>query len=188
MLGKKDPSKSYQQITKIFGTGTVGEALQNCEQEGKSVLFNCLIILLSLLLPSLSLDLQTLTSTPLAAFTSSESLIAYMDNIIKYGVAAQLARGLIHTIGNSGSGKSSLVNTMNKFLENPKKVPTPVLTQNSLLIETQVMEVYSDLSLQYDGSFKLNYRDRLFTYERGEENRDPRTVKMNIFDLGGHSV
>ena len=195
LLSNEDPSESYEQITTIFDTGTVKEALQKCDREGKRVVFNCLTILLSLLLPSLSSHLQTLTSTPLASFTSSESLLSYMDNIIKYGVAAQLTRGLIHTVGNTGCGKSSLVNTLKKCLENPHQDPTPVLSQdNNHLKETQVLEVYSDVSFQHDDILKLLKRDRLFSIEKQpstiekERRRYSRPVKMNIFDLGGHTV
>ena len=49
-----------------------------------------------------------------------------------------------------------MVNTFKSFVESPSKEPTSVLTKpGDELIETQVSEVYDDLSLEQEKTFKV---------------------------------
>ena len=53
----------------------------------------------------------------------------FITALIKSGVAAEVERGLIFVVGNSGVGKTSLVNTLDHFVKNPTENPESKLTK-----------------------------------------------------------
>ena len=58
-------------------------------------------------------------------------------------------------MGNTNAGKSSLVNTFVRFMDNPSERPVSVLTQDHLdLKETEVTEIYD--TAQLPGAQKLD--------------------------------
>ena len=86
------------------------------------------------------------------------------------------------------------------FTENPLKEPKPVLSENdSLLTETQLVEVYSGVKLRHGDNLTLgiwspgrDHGHQLMTFTKNtsdtsQQKNFQKTVKMNIFDLGGHS-
>ena len=79
----------------------------------------------------------------------------YLNALIKSGVAADVERGVVYVMGNTSVGKTSLVNTLKHYIENPTEEPVPILAQkDNKLIETKVLEIYSDVNLR--GSRELD--------------------------------
>ena len=63
---------------------------------------------------------------------------------------------MVFVLGNTGTGKTSLVKTFESLVKSPSKEPTSVLTKpGDHLIETQVLEVYDELSMNKDKTYKV---------------------------------
>ena len=94
-----------------------------------------------------------------------------------------------------GAGKTSLVNTLNKYIQNPTDNPESVLSEdNEDLIETKVLQIYDDITLK---NMRLcvkveeNMHPKLVSFREAVEGYlDPRNSKrqsLKIMDLGGHT-
>ena len=86
-------------------------------------------------------------------------------------------------------GKTSLVNTFKRFLENPGKKPSSVLTQKSdKLIETQVLEFYDNLSMKQEQSpgveLEGSQPSLVHFKENGKDNGKNLGLQLKIIDLG----
>ena len=107
-------------------------------------------------IPDFEKSFQSLETIPLDRFSNPKEVLTFVDALIDSGMAAQVERGLIFVLGNTNTGKTSLVNTFKSFVENPSKEPTSVLTKpGDDLIETQVLELYDNLSLEQEKKFKV---------------------------------
>ena len=101
------------------------------------------LILMNLLMPEMAASLATLATVPLHNFPTSKEVVTYLEALIKSGVAAEMERGLAFVLGNTGTGKTSFVNTLQTFAENPTSYPKAWLTEEHTdKLETQILEVY----------------------------------------------
>ena len=155
----------------------------------------CLFILKQIFPEKIDL-LKTLSSSPMDNFGSMADILRFVDAIIKSGLAAQERNGLIFTLGNTGVGKSSLVNTMKRFLDNPLEDPRPVLAeQHKELLETQVLEMYQDMGLHSAKKFGYQVKDvfsKPILIKFSEVIESAKVAERNgkyglkIVDMGGH--
>ena len=107
-------------------------------------------------IPDFEKALDSLETIPLDRFSNPKEVLTFVDALINSGIAAQVERGLIFVLGNTNTGKTSLVNTFKSFVESPSMEPTSVLTEpGDDLIETQVLEVYDNLLLEQEKAFKV---------------------------------
>ena len=155
----------------------------------------CLFILKQIF-PEKNELLKTLSSSPMDNFESMADILVFVEAIIKSGLAAQKRNGLIFTLGNTGVGKTSLVNTVKRFVDNPTADPCPVLAEeHKELLETQVLEVYQDISFHSATEFEVQVKDVfsrpvLINLKEAMESakvaeRDEK-YGMKIVDMGGH--
>ena len=129
---------------------------------------------------------------PLLGFQTPNDVLSYLDALIDSGIAAQVERGLIFVLGNTQTGKTSLVNTFKSFVESPLKEPTSVLTKpGDDLFETQVLEVYDNLSLKQEKTFKVSKVTSAPTLVKLEEEQvaakndsKKERLQLKIVDLG----
>ena len=155
----------------------------------------CLFILSQIFPEKLEL-LKTLSSSPMDNFESMADILRFVEAIIKSGLAAQKRNGLIFTLGNTGVGKSSLVNTVKRFVDNPTEDPCPVLAgEHKELLETQVLEIYQDIHLPSAKQFEVKVEDVFSKPVLLELNETIESAKvaernekhgMKIVDMGGH--
>ena len=92
-----------------------------------------------------------------------------------------------------GVGKTSLVNTVKKFIENPTDDPIPVLTQeHEELLETQVLEVYDEIGHKCVKQFQTKLNSQHPVLVKFEETdkyvKNCSRLKVRIFDLGWRGV
>merc|ERR1712016_324560 len=107
-------------------------------------------------IPDLEKALDSLEIIPLERFSNPKEVLMFTEALIESGIAAQVERGLIFVLGNTNTGKTSLVNTFKSYVESPSKEPTSKLTKpNDNLIETQVLEVYDNLQFKQEKMFKV---------------------------------
>ena len=107
-------------------------------------------------IPDFEKALDSLEIIPLERFSNPKEVLIFTEALIESGIAAQVERGLIFVLGNTNTGKTSLVNTFKSYVESPSKEPTSKLTKpNDDLIETQVLEVYDNLQLKQEKIFKV---------------------------------
>ena len=107
-------------------------------------------------IPDFAKALNALGHIPLNRFSHPKEVLLFVDALIESGTAAQSEQGLIFVLGNTNTGKTSLVNTFKDFVEHPTNKPCSVLTKpDDSLIETQVLEVYDGLSLKQGRVFKV---------------------------------
>ena len=107
-------------------------------------------------IPDFEKALDSLETIPLERFSNPKEVLIFTEALIESGIAAQVERGLIFVLGNTNTGKTSLVNTFKSYVESPSKEPTSKLTKpNDDLIETQVLEVYDNLQLKQEKMFKV---------------------------------
>ena len=107
-------------------------------------------------IPNFEKALNALDHIPLDRLSHPKEVLTFVDALIESGLAAQSDQGLIFLLGNTNSGKTSLVNTFKDFVEHPSDKPCSVLTKpDDNLIETQVLEVYDGLSLNGERTFKV---------------------------------
>ena len=119
-----------------------------------------------------------------------------MDALIESGIASQSEQGLIFVLGNTGTGKTSLVNTFKDFVANPSEKPRSGRTKpGDSLIETQVLEVYDGLSLKTEKGFKAELTSTssspaFVTLKEFEQtmnkNSDNSRLQLKIVDLGNY--
>ena len=145
-------------------------------------------------IPDFEKALDSLETIPLDRFSNPAEVLTFVDALINSGIAAQVERGLIFVLGNTNTGKTSLVNTFKSFVESPAKDPTSVLKKpGDDLIETQVLEVYDDLSLKQEKTIKVGLSSNssaptLVNLEDSEvaatNSSEKEMLKLKIVDLG----
>ena len=107
--------------------------------------------------PDFEKALKALVHIPLTRFSHPKEVLTFVNALIESGLAAQKDQGLVFVLGNTATGKTSLVNTFKDFVAHPSDKPCPVLTKpDDNLIETQVLEVYDGLSLNQEGTFEVD--------------------------------
>ena len=145
-------------------------------------------------IPDFDKALDGLEFVPLDKFSHPKDVLTFIEDAIKSGIAAQDERGLIFVLGNKDTGKTSLVKTFESCVKNPSKEPTSVLTKpGDGLIETQLLEVYDNLSLKQEETFKVELLSNTSppTLVKSEEvlvaaankNKEER-LQLKIVDMG----
>ena len=110
-------------------------------------------MILNILLPSMAskLKVKAFSPIPLKSFRTSLNILDFIKAVIKSGLTADIERGVVFVLGSSGVGKTSFVNTLKGFIDNPNKTPIPFLSgEHPDLLETEILEVYDEISLQLD--------------------------------------
>ena len=186
-------SLMYETIRKEFKTGTIKEAFSSLEGIEREVS----LMVLKQAFPNHAKEIRKISKLPLSKFKTSSEIGNYLDAVIKSGIAADIDRGVVFLVGNTGVGKSSLANTLKAFIENPSQKPTPILAGKGKykdLIETQVMEVYNEVTFQQNQGQSLKLTDEtkdgpilVDFVEDTEKVQDRRKkVKIRLIDMGGH--
>ena len=107
-------------------------------------------------IPDFAKALDALAHIPLDRFSNPKDVLTFVNTLIESGIATQVEHGLVFVLGNTNIGKTSLVNTFPNFVANPSEEPVSVLTEgNDNLRETQVLEIYDNLSLNQEKAFKV---------------------------------
>ena len=186
-------SDSKNSLDKIFKTSKVSDAFGDLQGIQKVVA----IMILNILFPSLASKLKAFSPIPLNSFRTSLNILNFIKAVIKSGLTADVERGVVFVLGSSGVGKTSFVNTLKEFIDNPDKTPIPFLSgEHPDLLETEILEVYDEISLQQDRelSVVLTKKEkgasniRLVDEDEEHNHTGARTKKLNLklVDLGGH--
>ena len=195
---KQDNHKVYNTLLEKLHNSSIEDILQQCT----GVVKVALIIVLKVLFPSMSKDLQSLTSTPLHPFQSPNNALVYVQDLIESGAFSE-TREMIYILGRNEIGKTSLLRTLKKFAEDPNQsIPTHILTESKdyqKLQKTEVAEIHKDVKLDatlHGGKIQAIQEEDLekdgevmlvkLSKESPEE--DIETCHPNIVDFGGHVV
>ena len=186
----------YNTLLEQLNTSSIEEMLQKCT----GVVKVAIIIVLKVLFPSISDNLQLLTSTPLRPFQSPDSALAYIEDLIESGAFSE-TREMIYIMGRNEIGKTSLLRTLKKFAEDPtQSSPTLILSENNPdLQKTEVAEIHKDVKLGatlHGGKIQAILEENLekdgevllvkLSKEYPEE--EVGTCHPNIVDFGGQVV
>ena len=155
------------------------------------------IMILNYLFPNISSMLKEISRIPLESFTKSEDILNFTEAVIKSGLTADIERGVVFVLGNTGVGKTSLANTLKQFIDNPDKTPVPVLSgDHPALLETEILEVYDEVSLEHDKELSVSLTKigenssmiKLSDEQTKEGTEEMKTKKLNLklVDMGGH--
>ena len=116
-------------------------------------------MILHMAFPRFSADYLDISTNPLRNLDTPASLVLYLEDLKKYGTAAGRKRGTIYVLGNTGAGKSSLVNTFQEYVNNPSKQPSSKLTgDREELLETQILELSGDLNLEATATLNVDVK------------------------------
>ena len=147
-------------------------------------------------IPDFEKALDALVHIPLSRLSQPKEVLTFVDALIESGIASQSEQGLVFVLGNTGTGKTSLVNTFKDFVENPSEKPRSGRTKpGDSLIETQVLEVYDGLSLKTEKGFKAELTSTssspaFVTLKEFEQtmnkNSDNSRLQLKIVDLGNY--
>ena len=154
-------------------------------------------MILHMVFPKISADYLTISANPLRDLHTPASLLLYLTDLAKYGTAASKKRGTVYVLGNTGAGKSSLVNTFQEYVNNPpSEEPVSKLTGNSEeLLRTKILELSANLDLET--TEKLNVEVKVseglklvsLIKDGAVETQSMETQKLGIkmIDFGGHT-
>ena len=183
---------TYNFIKEQFQCDTLHDAFANLSELVQDIS----MIVLQQMFPELSETFQSISSIPLDRFTGMDDALKFVDATIRSGVASQVEKAVLFTMGNSGVGKTSLVNTLMSYVENPSNTPQAFLTEdNEALLETRVMEMYDDVSLGQTSQTSIKLKDIYAqpaliefqeTPESAIEDGLQRKQCTKICDMGGH--
>ena len=115
------------------------------------------LMLINLCFPHLRSECQSLCSIPLSSFNSIPSIQEYADAIIKSGVTEDL-RGRIFVLGNSGVGKSSFVQTLKSYGEEPENTKLFLTEDDENKDKTIFLDLIPDAKLSGAITFKIKKR------------------------------
>ena len=101
-------------ITAKFGGNTLQEAFSSLSGLNKEVA----LMIISLICPSMRSKVKALAGVPIEKFSTTQAVSYYLKALISSGVAAEEERGVIVVMGNTSVGKTSLVNTFKRYIEN----------------------------------------------------------------------
>ena len=175
-----------------------GTTLNNALGKVKGVQKQVSVMILSLLFPSLLNKLKEVSAIPLGGFETSKDVLNFTEAVINSGLAANVEKGLAFVLGNTGVGKSSLVNTLKRFTENPEEAPIPVLSkEHHHLLETRVLEIYDNIAMEHNRTLDVELSDSLSQVhlikfvdeelEEGEVGKEKqKKVNVKLIDMGGH--
>ena len=180
-------------MKEIFNKGQVSDAFGDLQGIQKGVA----VMILNIFFPSLGSKLKPISPIPLNSFSTYSDILSFIKAVIKSGLTADVERGVVFVLGSSGVGKTSLVNTLKRFIDNPEEVPIPVLSgEHQDLLETEILEVYDEISFQHDRELSVALTKkgkgastiRLVDEDQGHNKTGGRGKKLNLklVDLGGH--
>ena len=185
-------SDREQLLVQSFNTPLFTEAFKDLEGTQQDVL----IMILNYLFPSLSSTLKTISRIPLDSFSKSEDILNFIEAVIQSGLTADIERGVVFILGNTGVGKTSLVNTLKHFIDNSDQTPVPRLAgEHPDLLETEILEVYDEINLEHEKELSVTLKkigQNASTIEFSETNEGSsektKTKKLNLklVDMGGH--
>ena len=155
------------------------------------------LVILNMILPKISQKLSKLCNIPLNRFKTPQEVLAFVTALIDTGVACQTARSIAFVLGNTNTGKTSLVNTLKDYIDHPSDEPRSVLTEvHSELLETQVMELYDSVSAVKDCKFTIHVdkscqRPTLIRFRSKEtvspsDDPEEKPLRIKVVDMGGH--
>ena len=104
--------------------------------------------------------IQKNTELTMDDFNSMEDVYRYVDAIVSSG-SNEEAKGCVFVLGNTSSGKSSLVQTVQKYCKDKVKTPKPFLTgdeENKSYLETRVLDIVENCFLQRNDQNRLIIR------------------------------
>ena len=116
-------SDREQLLVQSFNTPLFTEAFKDLEGTQQDVL----IMILNYLFPSLSSTLKEISRIPLDSFSKSEDIHNFIEAVIQSGLTADIERGVVFILGNTGVGKTSLVNTLKHFIDNSDQECLPLI-------------------------------------------------------------
>ena len=192
LLQSSDNAKLSTQCKELFGGTSYSKVFYNLFGNQRKF---CLMVLRQLF-PELSKRIDANFNINQESFNSPSELLHYFDALIKSGVTENVDHGVVFVLGNTKVGKTSFVNTLSNFLENPEKEPEPVLAdEKNALLETQVLEYYDKIKLQQSKKIAINLdkdqiKPKLIEFEvdsNPEEERGTATpLNIKLVDMGGH--
>ena len=155
------------------------------------------IMILNHLFPRLSRKLKEISRIPLESFINSEDILNFLEAVIKSGLTADIERGVVFVLGNTGVGKTSLANTLKQFIDNPNQIPMPLLAgEHPNLLETEILEVYDEVSLEHDKELSVvltKIGEKASLIELSDENAKlsktgmkMKKLNLKLVDMGGH--
>ena len=145
--------------------------------------------------------IQSNTELRLDDFKSMEDVYRYVDAIVSSG-STEEAKGCVFVLGNTSSGKSSLVQTLKNYCKNMVKPPKPILTgdeENKAYHETRVLDIVENLKLHGNGRNQLRLRREHNEAKLGIVNEEPsyeasqteeevlKEIEVSFVDFGGHT-
>ena len=186
----KEVTAACEVLKSKFGSSSMVEALGSLT----GLQQQAALMLMNLLMPEMAASLASLATVPLHNFTTSKKVVTYLEALIDSGVAAEMERGLAFVLGNTGAGKTSLVNTLQEFVTNPTNSPQAWLTEEHTdKLETQVMEVYDGFNLKNnkklcvevegDKPGLVQFREQLDAALASDRAKQ---CVIRMLDIGGH--
>ena len=192
LLRAPEKANLSSQCQQLFGGTSYTEAFKNFAGNQRKF---CLMVL-SQLFPQLSEKIEANFKINLQLFTSPMALLHYFDALITSGVTENVDRGVVFVLGNTRVGKSSFVNTLSNFLQNPMEEPEPVLANSdNKLLETQVLEFYDAKKFQHIKKLSVKLKKdesktELINFEvnntPAEESNKTAQLNIKLVDMGGH--
>jgi predicted Ser/Thr protein kinase len=174
-----------------FEGNTLEEALDKLSELEQQMV----LMIFNLVFPEKSKVLDSLSAIKLDGFKTAKKIHTFVEAFIKSGIAADIERSVNIVIGPTGAGKTSLVNTLKDYIENPSDEPRSMLTEDhEHLRETQVLQVYDDISLQSKNNIVVELSGSNLTLVTFQDTSEAETNKsvvtkqknMKLIDLGGH--
>ena len=149
--------------------------------------------------------IQKNTKLRLDDFKSMEDVYRYVDAIASSG-STEEAKGCVFVLGNTSSGKSSLVQTLQNYCNDRIKTPKPFLTgdeENKAHLETRVLDIVGNLKLHGNDKKQLRIQREHHEAKLGvikdtskeepcddalqTEKETLEQIEVSFVDFGGHT-